>query len=208
MATTLDRPALVTPGLRPPDPGVQTWWVRPGGATVLQVRPGDRVTVRDPHGGQLAELTVLDHEGGEDAAALGTRADAPATVLQAAVRDGGAATLLGELHRRGLKPDAARAVLLFGRDSRAGASRSFTAERAATLVVAGPGDGRLLEGGWPGSALTVEIERAEPLPLAEVELPPPLAEPRLDFRVDAASALSYEVREGEYIQILDVRGRQ
>ncbi|MET0200492.1 MAG: DUF1989 domain-containing protein, partial [Gaiellaceae bacterium] len=43
---------------------------------------------------------------------------------------------------------------------------------------------------------------------AEVELPPPLAEPRLDFRVDRASALAYEVREGEYIQIIDVAGRQ
>jgi aminomethyltransferase len=208
MATTIDRPALITPGLRPPDPRVQTWWVRPGGATVLPVAPGDRLTIRDPHGGQSAEVTVLDHEGGEDAAALGARADGPATVLQAAVRDGEAAALLGALHQRGLRPDAARAVLLFGRDSTAGASRSFTAERAATVIVAGPGDGRLVEGSWPASALTVEIERAEPLPKAEVELPAPLAEPRLDFRVDPSSALSYEVREGEYIQIIDVRGRQ
>ena len=44
--------------------------------------------------------------------------------------------------------------------------------------------------------------------LAEVELPAPLAEPRLDFRVDLASALSYEVRAGEYIQVIDVQGRQ
>jgi aminomethyltransferase len=208
MATTLDRPPLITPGLGAPDPGMQTWWVRPGGATVVQVRPGDRLTIRDPHGGQPAELTVLDQEGGEDAAALGARADAPATVLRAALGDGGAVSFLGALHRRGLKPDAARAVLLFGRDNPAGTSQSFTAQRQATVVVAGPGDGRVVEGGWPASALTVEIERADPLPDIEVELPPPLGEPRLDFRVDAASALSYEVREGEYIQIMDVRGRQ
>src|SRR3954470_18715634 len=112
MATTLDRPALITPGLRPPDPGVQTWWVRPGGATVLEVRPGDCITVRDPHGAQPAELTVLDHEGGEDAAALGTRADAPATVLRAALGSDGAAPFVAELQHRGLKPDAARAVAL------------------------------------------------------------------------------------------------
>ena len=41
-----------------------------------------------------------------------------------------------------------------------------------------------------------------------MELPPPLAEPRLDFRVDLASALAYEVRAGEYIQVIDVQGRQ
>ena len=38
--------------------------------------------------------------------------------------------------------------------------------------------------------------------------PQALAEPRLDFRVDLASALAYEVRAGEYIQIIDVEGRQ
>src|SRR3954452_12319271 len=117
MATTLDRPALITPGLGPFDPGVQTWWVRPGGATVVELRPGDRLTVRDPHGGQPAELTVLDREGGEDAAALGARADAPATVLRAALGSDGAVTFISELHRRGLEPDTARAVALFGRDT-------------------------------------------------------------------------------------------
>src|ERR671928_575448 len=114
MAIALDRPSLITPGLKPVDPRVESWWVRPGGATVVRVRPGDRLTVRDPDGGQPAEVTVLDAEGGEDAAALGARADAPATVLAAAPQNGGAAPFLGELHRRGLKPDEARAVRLFG----------------------------------------------------------------------------------------------
>src|SRR3954464_4287076 len=133
MATTVDRPALITPGLRPPDPGVQTWWVRPGGATVVEMRPGDRLSVRDPHGGQPAEVTVLDQEGGEDAAALGARADAPASVLRAALAGGRAEPFLAELHRRGLAPADARAMLLFAADSPPGAAESFAAEREATV---------------------------------------------------------------------------
>jgi glycine cleavage system T protein (aminomethyltransferase) len=208
MATILDRPTLLTPGLKPVDPGFESWWVRPGGATVVRVRPGDRLTVRDPDGGQPAEVTVLDDDGAEDAAALGARADAPATVLIAALQNGGAQTFVAELHRRGLKPHDARAIRLFATDSPPGAAESFTAVRAGTVVVGAPG-GRVVEGGWPASALTVEIQRAEPPTTGgEIELPAPLAEPRLDFRVDRASALSYEVREGEYIQIIDVRGRQ
>jgi aminomethyltransferase len=210
MAIALDRPTLITPGLKPVDPSFESWWVRPGGATVVSVRPGDRMTVRDPDGGQPAEITVLDAEGANDAAALGARADAPATVLTAAVNSAHppAHGFLAELHRRGLKPHDARAIRLFGTDSPPGAAESFAVARTATVVVGAPG-GRVVEGAWPASALTVEIVRAEPPTTGgEVELPAPLAEPRLDFRVDAASALSYEVREGEYIQILDVRGRQ
>ena len=76
MAATA-RPALLTPGLKPVDPAFESWWVRPGGATRVRVRPGDRVTVIDPDGGQPAEVVVL----GADPEVLGTRADAPASVL-------------------------------------------------------------------------------------------------------------------------------
>src|SRR4051812_50126996 len=98
MAIALDRPTLLTPGLKPVDPGFESWWVRPGGATVVHVRPGDRLTVRDPDGGQPAEVTALDAEGADDAGALGARADAPATVLTAAVGNGGAHGVLPQPH--------------------------------------------------------------------------------------------------------------
>ena len=79
MATTT-RPALITPGLKPVDPAFESWWVRPGGATRVRVRGGDRVTVIDPDGGQPAEIVVL----GRDPEVLGTRPDAPASVLAGA----------------------------------------------------------------------------------------------------------------------------
>src|SRR4051794_19526113 len=139
MAIALDRPTLITPGFKPVDPSFESWWVRPGGATVVEVRPGDRLTVRDPDGGQPAEVTVLDAEGGEDAAALGARADAPASVLTAALENGGAAPFLGELHRRGLKPHDARAIPLFATASPPRAPQAFSRAPAAAVVVAPPG---------------------------------------------------------------------
>ena len=39
-------------------------------------------------------------------------------------------------------------------------------------------------------------------------LPEPLAGPRLDIRIDRATAQAYEVKAGEYIQIIDLAGRQ
>src|SRR3954470_10754399 len=150
MAIALERPTLITPGLKPVDPSFESWWVRPGGATVVHVRPGDRLCVRDPDGGQPAEVTVLDAEGGEDAAALGARADAPASVIVAALQNGSGAPFLGELHRRGLKPHDARAIRLFGTDSPPGASESFTAARAAPGVVGAAGGGGGGGGGRAG----------------------------------------------------------
>ena len=194
-------------GLRPVDRAFESWWVRPGSATVVELHGGDLVTVIDPDGGQRAELTALAADGRDDPGALGAAADAPATVLRALVESGTDDGFLGALHARGLRPHDARALVLFGADSPPGASESFDVARDATLVVAAPG-GRVVDGDPPASALVVEIKRATPRPELEAELPPPLAEPRLDLRVDKASALAYEVREGEFIQIIDVRGKQ
>ncbi|MGH2993872.1 MAG: DUF1989 domain-containing protein, partial [Solirubrobacterales bacterium] len=58
------------------------------------------------------------------------------------------------------------------------------------------------------SELLVEVRRTAARTYDQVELPPPLAEPRLDVRVDAATALAYEVRAGEFIQVIDVEGKQ
>jgi aminomethyltransferase len=160
-------PALVA-GLKPVDRSFESWWVRPGAATAVELRGGDSFTVIDPDGAQPAELSL------DDPGALGER-ESP--------------------------------IRLFGSESRPGESQSFEVERDVRLLVAAPG-GRVVDGDAPASALIVEVKRATPRPEVEVELPPLLAEPRLDFRVDKASALAYEVREGEFIQIIDVKGKQ
>ena len=203
---TAGRPLIA--GLKPVDRSFESWWVRPGSATVVDLRGDDRVTIIDPDGGQPAELTVLSPDGREDPGALGAGADADATVVRSLVAAGGGGDpFLQVLHARGLRPHDARAARLFGSDSPPGSSQAFRAERDAIAIVAAPG-GRLVDGDPPSSALVVEVRRATPRPAAEVELPAPLAEPRLDFRVDLASALSYEVKAGEYIQVIDVQGRQ
>jgi len=45
-------PSLIS-GLRPVDRGFESWWVRPGSATAVELRAGDRVTIRDPDGTEL-----------------------------------------------------------------------------------------------------------------------------------------------------------
>ena len=181
--------------------------MRPGSATVVELHAGDRMTVIDPDGGQPAELTVLAADGREDPGAIGAAADAPAAVLHGLLSNGRDDGFLAALHARGLRPADARALRLFRADGAAGATESFDVERDALAIVAAPG-GRVVDGDPPASALVVELKRATPRPEADIELPAPLAEPRLDFRVDKASALAYEVGEGEFIQIIDVQGKQ
>jgi aminomethyltransferase len=210
MAISTGRRSTTSNGLLPSDPFLETYWVRHGGATVIGLEPDDRLTVRDPAGGQVAELTALAPDGSDDAAALGAAADAPAVVLRSllASEKDSASELIQALAVRGLNPTEAKAVRLFGEWSPPGSAQTFVAERPIVVVIGAPEGASVLDGGVPGTDLDVEVRRTRPRAHEELDLPPPLAEPRLDFRIDRASALSYEVKAGEYIQIIDVEGKQ
>jgi aminomethyltransferase len=97
---------------------------------------------------------------------------------------------------------------LFGPESAPGAEERFEVDRRAALTLSAPEGTPVVEGGVPASDLLVEVVRATPRDDGDPVLPEPLAEPRLDFEVPRASALAYEVKAGEYVQVIDVKGRQ
>ena len=117
-------PALLR-GLIPEDPFLETYLVRPGGATVFTLASGERMNVVDKDGGQVAEVTVLDSSGRDDAAALGASADAPATVVREALGNRNGSLLVGELGALGLDPADATALRLFGEWSPPGSSHEI-----------------------------------------------------------------------------------
>jgi aminomethyltransferase len=199
----LIRPRLILPGLLPADPALERYRVHPGAVTAVELDPGDVLTVIDEEGRQRGELTVLAG-GAEDYRALGTEADTAATVL----RTMASAAVTRLLAGRGLDPGRARAVALFGEWSPAGAREEFAARRSLTAVVAAPGGPMSVAADNPPSDLVLEVRRVSPRRPEQRPLPPPLADPLLDLRVDAATACSYEVKAGQYIQVIDVEGRQ
>lgn len=204
MSITSER-RLNLAGMLPPDPSRERYWVRPGGVTVFVLNPDDRMTLTDVDGAQPAEITVVGADGNDDAAALGAKSDAAATVLRSLLDP---TALTSSMDFPGVDRAQVRAVRIFGEWSPPGASETFRAERTVTVAVAAPGNGSVIEGALPPSNLLIDVHKAVPRLAQEAQIPPPLADPRLDFRIDRATAQSYEVKAGEYIQVIDVEGKQ
>lgn len=212
MTVAVGGPRLRLPGLIPQEPGLETYWVRPGGVTAVRMDAGDRLTVIDWAGRQSAELTVVG-AGGTDGSVLGVRADEPASTLRsltAAGRGNGRDGMLAALSAGGVDPQRATAVRLFGEWSPAGARETFTATTQAQVFVAAPAREMSVDerAANPPSELLLELRRGSARPAHEPQLPEPLAEPVIDMRIDAATAQSYQVKAGQYIQVIDVEGRQ
>ncbi|MHC8508326.1 MAG: DUF1989 domain-containing protein [Rhodospirillales bacterium] len=206
------RPRSRRPGF--PAPGQERHRAPGGGGVVFTVEPGDIIRVVDPEGGQPGEITAFGPNGRVGVGLLGAKtaasAESPADGLFALLQRNPALAAL--LRRHNLNPEGATCVWAFSKESPAGAEEIFTADAACAVCVCAPGGPMAADGCDPPTELTVFITRARAPNkdgAAAVErLPDPLAAARIDQRINARTAAAYEVKAGEWIQVIDVSGRQ
>lgn len=200
---------LREPGLLRLPIGIERHIVGGGGALVLALHPGDELIVQNLEGMQRGELVVYV-DGRCDTGALGVVAMEPARGLRALLANGGEVVqgLVAALKRHGIDPSDARGLVIFADDTPAGERKCFIAQSACIALICVPGNKMSIEDQDTSSDLLVLIHRANPEAVKVPVLPDPLAEPRLDIRVNRATAVAYEVHEGEYVQVIDVEGRQ
>jgi aminomethyltransferase len=191
-------------------PGEERYTVPGGGAIAVQIYAGDRVRLVDVEGMQRCELVATDLSGAVEPAILGARGDGDAGGLKHILSGSSesARSVRAGLERRGIDLARARAVTLFAGESRAGAAAEFTVARDGLLIVAAPGAVMAAGAQDTATPIRVHVQRSRIRPPNETLLPEPLADPLQDIRVGQSTAQAYVVRAGEYIQIIDVAGRQ
>jgi aminomethyltransferase len=204
------KPRFIVPGMAALDPGVERYVVRGGGSAVFALERDDLLEIALLEGGQAVEIVAFGKGGKSDLAAIGLKGKDKPEGLQNILASGSddAERVRFGLFRRGLELGRASCAKLFGTGAPAGEAVNLKAERAAVVVVSAPAAGMLVWDQTPPTDVLVFITRARVLAPGELRLPEPLTEPRLDFTINIASAESFEVAEGEYIQIVDIAGRQ
>ncbi|WP_374372083.1 DUF1989 domain-containing protein [Dongia sp.] len=220
----LPRPRVIEPGLRPSNPLLERYRVPGLGSLVVSLRAGDRLEITDREGRQACEVaafTVISPgEGGvarPDLAALGLRAATPSAAIGRLLRGEMMASadlpeqaeqMYRQLRRWHLPEDVEKVARPLDGDSRPGDTVSCVAERDTIVVIHAPGSDMPPGDQSPATDLGVTVQRTAASATLMTDLPEPLGEVVAEFRVDRRTALSYEVKEGQYIQIIDVAGRQ
>lgn len=184
--------------------------VQGGGVVAIPIAAGDLIKINNDEGGQRCEIIAFHPDGRADCGLLGAQADRSGAGLRAALAsdfDGIARLGLG-LKRRGIVLGDDRTIGLFGAMSRAGEAAQYTAQGAGTVLICAPATPMDFEAQDTATPLTVLITRKEKRARGRFALPEPLADPLQDLRIASSTAQAYRVKAGDYLQILDVDGRQ
>ena len=204
---------ILTPSGFARQSGRERFVVSGGGAVLVTIAEGDRISIINDEGGQPCELLAAGNDGKIAAQLIGLKANSAADGLKSLLALGdlagpGLAQLRLGLTRRGIDLAKAGGVRMFDLATPTRTTENLTATGAGHLVIAAPGTAMSPEAQDPSTSLTVIITRANPGLRATFDLPDPLADPVLDLRVHSATATAFRVKAGDFVQIIDVDGRQ
>ncbi len=201
---------ILRPGQNVLPAGTERYVVAGAGSVITEVEPGDTIEVIDIEGCQPCEIISIGSNGRTDAGVLDAAADGEAQGFKAILEAGdeSARRARASLERRNIEISGARSLTVFGVGSPAGDRATFSVLRIGTLIVAAPGGVMDAERQNTATGIELLIHRADKNPENVLRLPEPLADPEQDIRINRATAESFTVKAGEYIQIIDVEGRQ
>ncbi len=199
---------ILRPGSRNPFANNERYIVRGMGAVIVPVYTGDLLKLTDLEGGQVCELMFCDSSSRFIINALGVKSDGVGEGLMSLLEQSSSDALRTRrlLKQRNIDLRNAKSCRLFG--GLAGANAEFTVDQDGLLILAAPGVAMRPDAHDSVTDIELRITRANPTRKYIEALPDPLADPLHDIRVKAASANAYLVKAGEYIQIIDVSGRQ
>ena len=208
--TVAERSRLLMPGMANFEPGVERYRVTGGAVTAVLMGAGDRLEIIDPEGCQPVEVATFDRDGKSDPGLLGHSSGAPATGIAAilAGNQHDARRVADALAAKGIDLGATTAIHCFSQDSAAAETVWMTASADVVCVIGVPGGDMSPEDQNTPTDIIAFIHRtAPPAPGLQI-LPTPLADQNQDLRIWASTARAYEVKAGEFIQVIDVEGRE
>ncbi|WP_085308324.1 DUF1989 domain-containing protein [Planktotalea arctica] len=201
---------IIQPNIFSLPPGSERYVVEGAGAILVPIHAGDRIAITNDEGGQPCEIVAVNKLGRLSPEILGQSSSASADGLKALLTssDQSLRGLRMGIEARGIDLAQTGAITLFGAATPAGTQESFTANAEGTVIIAAPGGPMDFEAQNTATPLTVMVTRSKLNQHVRFELPTPLANPLADIRVHTQTAEAYFVKAGDYIQIIDVDGRQ
>ena len=209
--TPFERRGILTPGLPMLPHGVERYPVPGGGSRAVRIEKGDEITVVDREGLQPVELVFFAPDGTSDAGMIGAIGGRSPKALQTTLSKGDASgrKVLLALNTAGFDIGRADGILLFAEGSKAGDTAGFYASTDGLLIVCatgGPMDPHTQDA---PTEVVLYIRRANPSEgIGGVGPTEPLADALLDENIQPGHAIAYEVGTGQFIQIMDVQGRE
>ncbi len=208
MLTSLN---IKEPGLNVLPLGVERYIVNGGGLTGVQILPEDEIEIINDEGNQVCEISVFNKDGKSELAILNLKENKNSSEIKKILskKDESSLTAAYQLKKRNLDIDKSKSAIIFDKDTRPGENIKLHAKDKCYCIFSAPGPEMLVHEQNPTTNLTLFIKRAKITKDKEHSIiPDPVYDPLSEVNIDRQTAISFQVKEGDYIQVISPTGRQ
>ncbi len=208
MLTSLD---IKEPGISALPLGVERHVVNGGGLTGVQILPDDEIEIVNDEGNQICEISVFNKDGKSELAILNLKENKGSSeikrILSKKIESSLAASY--QLKKRNLNINASKSAIVFDKNSKPYEKVKLKAKDKCYCIFSAPGQEMMVQEQNPTTNLTIFIKRAKITKDKEHSIiPDPIFEPKSETNIDRQTAISFQVKEGDYIQVISPAGRQ
>ena len=206
--TTLD---IKEPGLNVLPPGVERHVVNAGGLTGLQIFPDDEIEIINDEGNQICEIVCFNKDGKSELGILSLKENNKYDFIKKILNSKDESSLATnyQLKKRNLDIKLSKSAIVFDIDTPSGERIKLKSKDKSYVIFAAPQNNMLISEQNPSSDLTIFIKRSKIKNDKELSvIPDPVYEPSYEKNIDRQTSISYQVKEGDYIQIISPAGRQ
>ena len=199
------------PGLNALPPGVERYVVNGGGLTGIQLFPDDEIEIINNEGNQICEIAVFNKDGNSDLSLLSLKEIKDSAEIKKILssKDETSRVAAYQLKKRNLDIKNSKSAIVFDKDAPWGEKLKLKSKDKCYSIFAAPGPAMLVHEQNPPTDLTIFIKRANIVNDKEHSIiPDPVFDPLNETNIDKQTAISFEVKEGDYIQIICPTGRQ
>ena len=208
MLTSLD---IKEPGLNVLPLGVERHVVNGGGLAGIQIFPDDEIEIINDEGNQVCEISVFNKNGKSELSILNLKENKDSSEIKKILskRDETSLVTSYQLKKRNLDINKSKSAIVFDKDASLGEKIKLISKDKCYCIFAAPGADMLIHEQNPTTNLTVFVKRANIIKDKEHSIiPDPIYDPLNETNIDRKTAISFEVKEGDYIQIICPTGRQ
>jgi len=199
------------PGLNVLPPGVERYIVNGGGLTGIQILPDDEIEIINNEGNQICEIAVFNKDGKSDLSLLSLKEVKDNTEIKKilSTKDESSKIAAYQLKKRNLDIKNSKSSIVFDKDTTWGDKIKLKSKDKCYCIFAAPGPSMLIHEQNPPTDLTIFIKRSNIINDKEHSIiPDPVFDPLNETNIEKQTAISFEVKEGDYIQIICPTGRQ
>ena len=189
---------------------VERYVAKAQGLIGFEIFAGDTISIINSEGSQLAEVVAFGNSGKCSLEIINCKANNEASFIKKILSNShDNKYLLNKLKKKNIDFHQAVSINLFDLETKVRESIDLECHEDGFVIIAAPGEDMAVDAQNPATDIEVRVKRKNRIDnKSNYYLPPPLADVKDEFIINNSTATSYEVESGDFIQVIDLYGRQ